>query len=92
MEVSTSDLYEGAYYLLSNCELVAIEGLVVNGQVTCRLSFNGSRLPELQAKYFGGKTEVNLFLFRRAYSQIVQHVNEAKKKMKAELRAKEGER
>ena len=31
---------------------------------------------------------MNLFLFRRAYSQIVQHVNEAKKRMKAELRPK----
>ena len=68
--ISTTDLYEGTYYLLSGCELVAIEALRVNGSITCRLSFDGECLQRLQLEYFNGKAQVALFEFRRAFGQI----------------------
>ncbi len=86
-KVSTTDLYESCYYLLNSCTLEAIEGVPVNGDITCKLFFNGERIPDLQADYFRGTARVNLFDFRRTYNQINSHVQQAKKKLKAELRA-----
>jgi hypothetical protein len=85
-KVSTIDLYESCYYLLNSCTLEAIEGIPVNGEITCKLYFNGERITDLQADYFRGTAWVNLFEFRRAYNQINSHVQQTKKKVRAELR------
>ena len=71
-QVSTTDLYEGTYYLLHGCELVCIEGVPINGSITCKLAFQGAPLSRLQLEYFSGK--VNAL------------VREAKKKAKGRLR------
>jgi len=84
--ISTTDLYEGTYYLLSGCELVAIEALRVNGAITCRLSFEGECLQRLQLEYFNGKAQVALFEFRRAFGQINALVHSAKKRARGQLR------
>jgi hypothetical protein len=83
--VRTFDLYEGAYYLLNGCELEAIEGLKVNGQLSCRMSFSGSELAVLQLTYLQGEATANLFAFRRTYSQLASLVGKAKRKLKSEL-------
>ena len=83
--VITTDLYESTYYLLAGCELESIEGLRINGKITCRFSFRSPRIPQLQMEYFHGGAEVNLLQFRRAYGQINALVRSAKKKAKAEL-------
>ena len=64
--VTTTDLYASTYYLLTGCEIEAIEGVRVNGKITCRLSFRSPRIPQLQMDYFQGGAEVNLLQFRRA--------------------------
>ena len=46
--ITTCDLYEGSYYLLNDCEIEAIEGLRIDGEVTCRLTIIGAELPRLQ--------------------------------------------
>ena len=84
--VKTCDLYEGSYYLLNGCELEAIEGLKVNGSVTCRLTVTGANLAHLQYEYLQGKAAANLFQFRRAYSQLSFLVQKAKKKFKNQLK------
>lgn len=84
--VTTCDLYEGSYYLLNGCELEAIEGLKVNGSVTCRLTVTGESLAHLQYEYLQGKAQANLFQFRRAYSQLSSLVLKAKKKFKNQLK------
>ena len=86
MEASTCDLYEGAFYLLNGCELEAIEGLRVNGAVTCRLTFSGESLNALQLCYLRGEAEANLFRFRRTYSHLTALVQKAKKKFQRELK------
>ena len=83
--VTTTDLYESTYYLLTGCELEGIEGMRVNGKITCRLSFRSPKIPQLQMDYFQGGAEVNLLQFRRAYGQINALVRSAKKKAKAQL-------
>lgn len=84
--VSTTDLYESTFYLLGGCELLAIEAERVDGAITCRLSFRGQRLAELQSEYFAGRARVALFPFRRAFGQVNALVYSAKKKAKGQLR------
>lgn len=90
-QVTTCDLYEGAFYLLGGCELEAIEGLRVDGQMTCRMSFTGSRLEALQLVYLQGRASANLFEFRRTYSQLASLVQKAKKKFKNQLKQQEAQ-
>lgn len=78
--VSTTDLYEGAYYLTKGCELVAIEGRRINGKVTCEITFAKTGIVELQITYFKGGAEANLLSFRRAFGQLHAWVRTAKKK------------
>lgn len=91
MEVTTCDLYEGSYYLLNGCELEAIEGLKVNGSVTCRLTLSAVNLNTLQLTYLQGQAEANLFQFRRTYGQLSALVQKAKKKFKNQLKQQGGE-
>lgn len=87
--VSTTDLYESTFYMLGGCQLVAIEAEKIDGAITCRLSFRGEKLPELQSEYFAGKARVALFPFRRAFGQVNALVYSAKKKAKNQLRQRE---
>ncbi|MBA7698279.1 hypothetical protein ES703_106956 [subsurface metagenome] len=86
MQISTCDLYEGSYYLIGGCELEAIEGVKVNGAITCRLTFSGDNLNKLQLTYLQGQASANLFQFRRTYSQLSALVQKAKKKFKNQLK------
>lgn len=83
--VTTTDLYESTFFLLTGCELEAIEGVRVNGKITCRLSFRGPEIFRLQMQFFQGTAAVNLLEFRRAYGQVNALVRSAKKKAKAQL-------
>jgi hypothetical protein len=87
--ISTTDLYEATFYLLGGCELLGIEASRVNGAITCRLTFGGARLAELQSEYFAGRAKVALFPFRRAFGQVNALVYAAKKKAKGQLRQKQ---
>ena len=84
--VSTTDLYEGTFYLMGGCELTGIEAERVDGAITCRLSFRGERLAELQSEYFAGRAKVSLFPFRRAFGQVNALVYTAKKRAKGQMR------
>lgn len=85
-QVITTDLYEGTYYLLNGCQLVCIEGVPVNGSITCKLTFQGEPLNRLQLEYFSGKARVPLFEFRRTFGHVNALVRSAKKKAKGQLR------
>lgn len=81
-QVSTTDLYESTFYLLGGCELVSIEAQRIDGSITCRLTFKGEKLDQLQLEYFAGKAKVPLFGFRRAFGQVNALVYSAKKRAK----------
>ena len=85
-QVTTTDLYECAFYLLKGCELVGIEGMRVNGTITCRLTFQGGDVSRLQLEYFNGNATVPLFPFRRAFGQVNALVYSAKKKARNQMR------
>lgn len=84
--IVTTDLYEGTFYLLGGCELTGIEAERVGGAISCRLTFSGERLHELQSEYFAGRARVALFPFRRAYGQVNALVYSARKKAKNQMR------
>jgi len=84
--ISTTDLYEGTFYLMGGCQLVGIEAQRVDGAITCCLTFRGEKLAELQSEYFAGRAKVALFPFRRAFGQVNALVYSAKKKAKGHLR------
>jgi hypothetical protein len=78
--ISTTDLYEGAYYLTKGCELVSIAGKKINGKVACELTFAKPGIVELQLAYFKGGAEVNLLSFRRVFGRIHALVHREKKR------------
>jgi hypothetical protein len=84
--VTTTDLYESTFYLMGGCELTGIEAQRVDGSITCRLTFRGEKLAELQSEYFAGRARVALFPFRRAFGQVNALVYSAKKKAKGQMR------
>ncbi len=89
--VTTTDLYESTFYLMGGCELAGIEAERVDGAITCRLTFRGEKLAELQSEYFAGRARVSLFPFRRAFGQVNALVYTAKKRAKGRLRQQAAE-
>ena len=83
--IKTADLYESAYYLLNGARIDAIEGLPVNKDFACQITLKGEDLLSKQGLYLQGNAEVNLFQFRRAYSQVLSCLSEAKRSIKKQL-------
>jgi hypothetical protein len=77
--VGVTDLYQACWLLLKGCELTGIECIPTGGALSCRLSFAGSNLEELQEEYFQKRSCVNLWAFRSAYNQVNSYVHQAKK-------------
>jgi hypothetical protein len=77
--VGVTDLYQACWLLLKGCELTGIECIPMGGTLSCRLSFAGSNLEELQDEYFQKRSCVNLWAFRSAYNQVNSYVHQAKK-------------
>ncbi len=89
--VSTTDLYESTFYLLGGCELVSVEAERVDGSITCRLTFRGGNLGQLQLDYFSGSAKVPLFPFRRAFGQVNAMVYSARKRARGQLKQGQSE-
>ncbi len=84
--VSTNDLYEATYYLMNGCELVSLDGMRVNGKVTCRMNLEGGELARLQLLYLQGEAHVNLIDFRRAFGHVYNIAHKEKTRCKKVLK------
>ena len=84
-QIVTGDVYESCFYILRGCTLVVVEGIPVNGKINCQLKFTGNNILKIQAEYFSGKASVNLFEFRRTYSQVCSWIQQARKQLKHQL-------
>lgn len=84
-EIVTADVYESCFYIMRGCTLLVVEGIPVNGKINCQLKFTGDHILKIQAEYFSGKASVNLFEFRRTYSQVCSWIQQAKKQLKHQL-------
>jgi hypothetical protein len=92
MTVETTDLYEASFYLCNGCTIETIQGMPVNNDVACKFIIAGSKITDLQLLYFQGKASINLFMFRRAYSQVNSYIKQAKKRLKKELQEQNASR
>ncbi len=84
-EIKVSNLHECAWYIANGAEIKAIEGYPVNSKISCEIYLSSPEISDLQAKYFSGAAEANIFTFQRAYRKISTHIAEAKKKIKRQL-------
>lgn len=84
-QIVTGDVYESCFYILRGCTLVVVQGIPVNGKINCQLKFTGDNILKIQAEYFSGKASVDLFEFRRTYSQVCSWIQQAKKQLKHQL-------
>lgn len=84
-QIITSDVYESCFYVLAGCTLVAVEGIPINGKISCQLKFTGPGILEKQVEYFSGKVKVDLFEFRRTYQQVCAWIKQAKKQINHQL-------
>jgi len=80
--LTTCDLYEAGYYLLSGCTLEGVETTEMAGKLNCRMILQGEKTAELQIQYFHGKADVNLLAFRRTYAYLNKVLLETKKAYK----------
>jgi hypothetical protein len=85
--VEIADLYQASYLLMSGCRLEGIKCSQDGGPLTCKMSFSGNNLQPLVMNWFEKKAVVNLWAFRGAYSQVCNHVHQAKRDYAAERRA-----
>ena len=84
-KVSTRDIYEAAYLLLSGAELTEIEGTTVNGKIICNLIFTGEDIASLQLTYLNGEAEANILNLRRMVGQVNAWIHSSKRKFKNQL-------
>jgi hypothetical protein len=78
--VTTTDLYEGAYYMLGGCHIESVEVERVGRSPGCRLTFSGEKIRWLQQEYLAGHAVVGLTSFRRTLGQVNAWVWSAKKR------------
>jgi len=95
-KTTVTDMYQATWFLINGCELKEVECIPLGGQLACRLTFSGEKLPHLQEQYFTREAACNLFLFRQGYNQINSFVHQAKKSFNQKQRelkttAREGE-
>lgn len=83
--IVTGDVYESCFYILRGCTLVSIEGIPINGKISCKVTFTGPDILEKQAEYFSGKASVDLFEFRRTYQQVCAWIQQAKRRINHQL-------
>jgi hypothetical protein len=81
-QVTTCDLYEAAYYMLQGCELSAIEGVKLNGKISCKIKLSGDAISKHQIDFFQANATVNLMDFRRTFGTLFNIVQKQKKRFK----------
>ncbi len=79
-EVSTSDIQEAAYYILSGNELSSIEAKVVNAKIICSFTLTGENITTHQISYLHGEAVANILAMRRTVNQLQSWSYAAKKK------------
>ena len=77
--ITVTDLYQATWFLINGTELKEVECIPMGGQLACRLTFSGQKIPQLQELYFTREAASNLFSFRQGYNQINSFVHQAKK-------------
>jgi hypothetical protein len=88
-DVTTSDIHEAAYYILSGNELASIEARNINGKIICSFTLRGENITIHQISYLNGEAAANILNLRRMVSQLQAWSYAAKKKYQNQLACSE---
>ena len=80
--ISTTDLYEAAFYLIEGFKLETVEIVNQNRKEMGRFTLSGDEIQKKQVVYFNGEASVNIMDFRRTYNQLTTLVGQAKRELR----------
>lgn len=78
--IRTSDFYEAAYYLSEGIPPESISCRHLNKKIICDFYFDSRQIGSHQCSYHSSQAIVNLFNFRRSYTEVLTCANQAKRK------------
>lgn len=85
--LSTSDMYEAAYYLCRGFTIQHTEILKDTKKVTVSFTFSGANLKNAQIEYAYAQANVNLASFRRAYAHLNYILTSIRKQQRLDAKA-----
>ena len=80
--ISTTDLYEAAFYLIEGFKLEKVEIVNQNRKEMGKFILSGEGIQKAQIIYLNGEAAVNVMDFRRAYNQLTTLVGQAKRELR----------
>ena len=80
--ISTTDLYEAAFYLIEGFKLEKVEIVNQNRKEMGKFTLSGEGIQKAQIVYLNGEAAVNVMEFRRTYSQLTTLVGQAKREVR----------
>lgn len=80
--ISTTDLYEAAFYLIEGYKLEKVEIAIQNRKEMGKFSLSGEGIQKAQIIYLNGEAAVNIMDFRRTYNQLTTLVGQAKREIR----------
>ncbi len=80
--ISTTDLYEAAFYLIEGFKLEKVEIVSQNRKEMGKFILSGEGIQKAQVVYLNGEAAVNVMVFRRTYNQLTTLVGQAKRELR----------
>ena len=80
--ISTTDLYEAAFYLIEGYKLEKVEIVNQNRKEMGKFILSGEGIQKAQVVYLNGEAVVNVMNFRRTYNQLTTLVGQAKRELR----------
>jgi len=80
--ISTTDLYEAAFYLIEGYKLEKVEIVNQNRKEMGKFILSGEGIQKAQVVYLNGEAAVNVMNFRRTYNQLTTLVGQAKRELR----------
>ena len=80
--ISTTDLYEAAFYLMEGFKLEKVEIVNQNRKEMGKFILSGEGIQKAQVIYLNGEAAVNVMDFRRTYNQLTTQVGHAKRELR----------
>jgi Mrp family chromosome partitioning ATPase len=80
--ITTTDIYEAAFYLIEGFKIEKVEIVNQNRKEMGKFSLSGDGIQKAQLVYFNGEASVNIMDFRRTYNQLTTLVGQAKRELR----------
>lgn len=84
--VETSDSYHASYLMANGQTVEEVQCIPIAGEVSCKLVFSGPRVLELTDDFFSKNACVNLYIFRQAYNQVQNYIQQGLRTYRTEMK------